>query len=124
MNSFRITMLVLVALGLMLAVASCDSVAITGDGKYKADMSNALQNLKNQIEQDGTVTEQKVQKLETLLTNYEADYGKKASHIHSKTAIASIKEAQADPANEFKNLTAAKAAIYMALDALKTEIKD
>ena len=124
MHAFRITMILLVALGFVLAVASCNTIAITGDKKYKSDMSNALQNVKNEIEQNGSVSDAKLKKLESLLASYQEEYSKKGSHIISTEAVEMIYKAKEDPANEFKLLQQANQSIYQALDTLKTEVKD
>ena len=124
MHVFRISMIVLVTLGFVLAVASCNSLAITGDKKYKADISNALQNVKNEIEQNGSVSDVKLKKLESVVANYEADYSNKSSLIIAKQALDAIHQAQAEPNNQFNLLQQASGDIYAALDALKTEFND
>jgi len=124
MHRISIILLALVAVGLLLGMLSCNSLALSGDKKYKTDLTNVLLKIKAQIEQEGDVPEGSVTKLEKLLDNNEEQFGKKGSFREATMIVEDLKNANADPAQKYSMNQNALLKIIGVLETLKTEVQD
>ena len=124
MFTIRITLAAICALMLCGYVASCTTLALEGDRKYKVDLTNVLVVIRDEISNEGEVSERSAQKLDGVLAKYEEKYGRKGSFQHSSDIPELIKSASANPETSFDTLQQIQHKITMILDTLKTEIRD
>ncbi|MBN2082629.1 hypothetical protein JW859_10550 [bacterium] len=117
-------LLALVAVGLLLSIFGCTSLALSGDKKYKTDLTNVLLKIKAEIESDGDVPETSISKLEKLLSKSEAEFGKKGSFREAQLIVADLKKANEEPGNKFNLNQNALLKIIGVLETLKTEVQD
>jgi hypothetical protein len=123
MHIVRIGSLVLVMTLLLVFADGCKSLALTGARKYKVDLTNACLNIQNEIEQDGSVKQQTVDKLNSVLTKYEPEFGKKGSWAASKRIFDTItKVLTENPANAFQIYRGCLSDIANVNELLKTEV--
>jgi hypothetical protein len=119
------------ALGLLIVIlllASCDvlssTVATSGPKKYKSEVASTGQQVRREIETDGSVSEGTRKKFDAMLARWEGERGKFGSFIKLKEAQKELDLALSEPANAFNHYQFASGAISDALNVLQTEVKD
>jgi hypothetical protein len=115
------TTLMIAACLLLVLVAGCKSLAMTGKEKYKVDLNNAFMTIRDQITNDGTASEKAVTKLEDLLTAYRAEFSGKGSFIEAEKALEALKLAASEPDKAFGHNQVALTHAAVSQDYLKTE---
>lgn len=114
----------LIILAYIINLSGCQAIAISGDKKYKVALSNVILKATDEINTDGKVKDATVTKLESLLEQYEEDYGNRGSFLRASTALDLIKQAGEKPDQAFQILQNAKQSMFESQEMLKTEVKD
>jgi hypothetical protein len=120
----RFALLWLVLATIVVGVVCCKTLALSGEKKYKVDLSNVLLNIKDEIDTNGVVSDKTYNKFADFLEKSEEEFGIRASHMLSKDALESIRQAKDDPNSKFQHYQNALMSIANVQDALKTEVKD
>lgn len=120
----RFALLWLVLATIVVGVVCCNTLALSGEKKYKVDLSNVLLNIVDEIETNGAVPDRTFNKLAGLLEKSEEEFGIRTSHMQSKAALESLQKAKDDPSNAFEHYQNALMCIANVQDALKTEVRD
>lgn len=123
MASIRNAVLVMMAFCIGLQIVACNSLALSGDKRYKTEVNNVLLNAQADFDKNGAISEATQKKMTALLTKYEAEYSGKGSYMKLKDMVTAIDEAEADPANAFKKYQAALAMKHEAENFLTTEFQ-
>lgn len=124
MHNLRIGLLALAAVCILFNLVGCKTLALSGEKKYKVDLSNVVLNIKDEIEKTGDVSDDKLVKFEKLMDKYRDQFGDKGSFQFATQALAELKEAKANPDDAFKMLNVAVGDCGQVLEMLKTEIQD
>lgn len=124
MASIRNAVFVMMAVCIGLQIAACNSLALSGDKRYKTEINNVLLSAASDFEKNGSVSAVTTKKMETLLTKYEAEYGGKGSYMRVKEMLDLIKEAEANPTGAFNIYRQALQKKTEAEGYLTTEIMD
>ena len=126
MNALRNWMIVLMLTSMGLQIVACNTLAVTGDKRYKAELNSVLLSVQADLEASGALAARTEKKLDALLTKYEPTYGPKGSFIRVKEMRDKLREAKADtnPATQFQKIEEAKMLKTECENFLSTEIKD
>jgi len=119
-----VALLLLAALCLMLGLVSCKALALSGEKKYKVDLQNALLKINEQVEQDGSISDSAVAKLQGVLERYEEDFSKRGSFIQTTKLIELMAKIREEPQNEFMLNQSVLVMITDIQDTLKTEVQE
>lgn len=120
----RLALLWLVLATIVVGVVCCNTLALSGEKKYKVDLSSILLNIVDEIETDGVVSERTYTKFAGLLERTEEEFGVRSSHMLSKDALKALQNAKEDPNSAFDHYQNALMNIANVQDALKTEIRE
>jgi hypothetical protein len=126
MVSLRNSLIALMFVCVGLQIAACNSLALTGDKRYKAEVNAVLLSVSSDLDKDGAISAYSQKKVDALIAKYEKDYGGKASFMKIKEMNDLLKAAAADTsqATQFRKIEEAKQAREMAESYLTTEIKE
>ena len=127
MINHRISMLIAGCLILALCLSACNSLALTGPKKYKVDLQNIMLQIKSEIDNQGSVSEKTMNKLDGFLEKHREEFGGKGSFMRSEEALEAIKEAKAGEAegkNVFQKYLEVKQSMNSAGDMLAPEITE
>lgn len=123
----RKALLLAAAVVVFALLGSCDvlkqNIATTGPKRYKVLITQNLENVRREIDQDGQVKDSSVEELEKILKDYEGEMGKFGSYAAGKKALEHLKTGQADEGKRFHEYQEAKFEIDKVLDALQTEVQ-
>jgi hypothetical protein len=117
-----VIVMMLICIGLQLV--ACNSLALSGDKRYKTEINNVLLNCNEDFSKNGEVSDATVAKMDKMVTKYQADYGEKGSFIRFKEMIELVKKAKADSANAFNLMQQAMMKKSEVEGYLTTEVKD
>ena len=109
---------------IVLSVAGCDKLALTGPKKYKVDLMNHLQNIVNSISQDGVVSDKQISDLEKFMSASKAEFEKNGSYVRTERILADLKTSQTDEATRFRIYQSVQAQVESVILTLQTEIPD
>jgi hypothetical protein len=124
MKTIKTALFILALVCFTTGLVSCTSLALSGAKKYKVDLINVLNNLDQEIQQDGKVKPASVAALESKLAQYKKDFGDKASYIQASQVLELIKKADAEPGEAFNYLQQASGMVLSVSDTLKLEVPD
>jgi hypothetical protein len=124
MYRLSIALVVLAAAGFLLGIAGCNALALSGEKKYKVDLQNSLLRIKDEIEQDGEISDRSIGKLQSVLEKYEEEFSQKGSYATALKLIETADRIKDEPNNEFTLNQSVLMMIVDIEDTLKTEIKD
>lgn len=120
MKLFHITICLLFLACFAANLASCKALAMSGIKKYGVEMTNAVQNIDDQIKQDGVVSDAAIAKLGSVIDKWSGQFGKNNSSAKALELKALCEQAKtaASPFNVYKE---AQMKIMEVVDALKLE---
>ena len=124
MRNASTIILALVAACLLIGILGCTSLALSGEKKYKVDVTNVLLKMKAQIEQDGEIPEATVKKLNAVLRKYEAEFSKNGSYGECQYIAETLETSKDSTQSLFQTNQNVMMMIIGVLETLKTEIKD
>lgn len=115
--------IVLVACFVLLVFAgSCKTLALTGKEKYKVDLNNVFATIRDEINNDGLVSEKSVTKLGNILEANREDCSVNGSFVEAEKALTSLKAALNEPEKAFNHQQEALLYATNSQEFLKTEI--
>jgi len=119
-----VALLLVAAACLMLSIVGCNALALGGEKKYKVDLQNSLLKINEQIEQDGTVSDSAIAKLQNVLKKYEDEFSGRGSFTSTMSLLDMLAKVKDEPENEFMINQSVLVMIVDIQDTLKTEVKD
>jgi len=124
MTSIRNAVIAMMAVCIGLQIAACNSLALSGDKRYKTELNNVLLSAQSDFDKDGAVSPTTLKKMEGLLGKYRAEYAEKGSFIRFQEMVDLINRAEQTPAEAFGLYREAFAKKIECESYLTTEIKD
>lgn len=104
-------------------IVSCKVLALSGDQKYKVDLTNILMKIQDQINNDGEVSDAMYKKFQNFMDKSKDTYWKKGSYEKAEQIMDCLTKARSEPDKAFYNYQNAKLIMNECLDLLKTEVK-
>jgi hypothetical protein len=116
--------LVIVAVSCLLLQAACKTLAISGAKKYRVEITNAVNQIGEDITNDGKISDAHLAKLQKVLDTYAADFSKYGTYTSSQDIIRLVGEAKQDEANAFAKYKEIQSKINYIQDMVRTEVPD
>lgn len=95
MKIVKLTILALLVLVLGANICSCSIPGTSGHGRYKTELLSTIATIDNDINTKGEIQQKNVDKLEGVISKWEADFGGKGSFIRAKEVLELAKKSVA-----------------------------
>lgn len=116
--------LVIGAVACLLLQVACKTLAMTGAKKYRVEITNAVNQVGEDITNEGKVSAAHVKKLQKVLDTYAADFPTWGTYINAQQIIKLVEEAEQDQATAFTKYKEVQSKINYIQDMIRTEVPD
>ncbi len=123
MRTFHIALVIVAAACLLLQVA-CKTLAISGAKKYRVEITNAVNQVGEDIANEGKISAAHLAKLQKVLDTYAADFSAYGTYTSAQKIIELVKEAEADETIAFSKYKEVQSKINYIQDMVRTEVPD
>lgn len=103
-------------------IVSCKVLALSGDQKYKVDLTNILMKIQDEINNNGEVSDVTYNKFVKFMDKSKDTYWKKGSYEKAEQIMDCLNTARSQPDKAFYNYQNAKMIMNDCFDLLKTEV--
>lgn len=116
--------LVIVAVSCLLLQAACKTLAISGAKKYRVEITNAVNQIGEDITNSGEISDAHISKLKKVLDTYAAEFSTWGTYTNAQEILQLIEEAKQDSNTAFSKYKEVETKINYITDMIRTEVPD
>lgn len=124
MRKIYVALFLIATICILAASSSCRTLAVTGAKKYRVDITNAVNTISSEINNDGKISDRAIAKLKKVLDANRADFGQYGTFTKAEEILKYNDEAVADPNVAFAKYQQIQQDATYIVDMIRSEVPD